>query len=602
VAYAEPASGRTIGRYHIKGVLGDGAGGTLYLAEDGRGAELVLEVFGEPAIALGRDLARVVARLRRVRSPFVTTIVDSDLTSSRPYIVTRYQPGPSLQEIVLRSGPLQGESLVLLARDLAEGMAAMHRVGVLHRDIKPGNVHMNDGRPVLTDFTLAQLPRPGEPPRLPGGDFQVTGTPGFLAPEVLLNQPVGPPADVFSWAATVAYAGTGRRPFNAESTEAVLDRVLREEPDLHGVPEPLLSLLRRALAKDPSERPLSHEVASTVSLYHNTREPAGQMAYGPPPTQAALPLPRPRAFAIPLATGWLRSIKLAQARRALARGRYEQAATMLHRLVISADAPTRDTIIAQAALGAALRGKGDLLAASAAYQQALDLAVATRGIDAASISTLRANATIVRYELARSEHAPTALLRNLDTEAVTDNAEFAVALHDEGRLEEAEAEAQAALIQGLEAKTPDVPVLQANLAAIRRGRGDPSTAEELLVQAERAARRALGRRHPETLTLRASLAAVRHDLGRHAEAAALQAKVVADRVRTLGPAHLATLQGRTSLGFMRLEAGDEDAADREFKAVLDEVGHSEHPDKEAVRHDARQGRALIGEHRRERDT
>jgi tetratricopeptide (TPR) repeat protein len=265
---------------------------------------------------------------------------------------------------------------------------------------------------------------------------------------------------------------------------------------------------------------------------------------------------------------------------------------MLDRLIDPADAPTPSAVITRACLGAAHRGQGRLLLASAAYQQALDLAFRTQGIDAALLSTLEANVETVRYELGTPRH-------DARSETALDDANLAVALRNEGRLEEAESTARVALEHGLTAKTPDIPALQTNLAAIRRERGDPAAAEELLVKAENTARRALGRRHPETLTIRASLAAVRHDLGRHTEAAALLEKVIADRARTLGRAHPATLQARTSLGFIRLATDDDAAADREFGTVLADGRKARDANVTPVLERATQGQALVSERRRE---
>src|ERR1017187_10322579 len=99
-----------------------------------------------------RRLAREVETMRLVRSPFVAEVLDTDVRGDRPYIVTQYVPGRTLDEVVQEEGPVQGAALARLACGLANALAAVHAAGVVHRDLKPGNVMMVHGQPVVIDF------------------------------------------------------------------------------------------------------------------------------------------------------------------------------------------------------------------------------------------------------------------------------------------------------------------------------------------------------------------------------------------------------------------------------------------------------------------
>jgi hypothetical protein len=169
-----------------------------------------------------------------------------------------YVAGPSLAEVVGLGGPLPAASVEALAVGLAEALVAMHAAGVVHRDLKPANVLVTAAGPKVIDFGMAR-PLPG------AGDVTaaevtragaVVGSPGFLAPEQAdLGGRVGPAADVWAWALTVAFAATGRAPFGSGTAEALVYRSMYAAPDLAGVPERLLPVLWAALERDPGRRP-----------------------------------------------------------------------------------------------------------------------------------------------------------------------------------------------------------------------------------------------------------------------------------------------------------------------------------------------------------
>ena len=203
-----------------------------------------------------RRLAREVSSLSRVRSRRIAEIVDADPWGEIPYVATRYVPGLSLHDHVQEEGPLEGDDLLWFADCLAEALEAVHAVGVLHRDIKPSNVIMEGRTPILIDFGLARV----------ADDSRITmtgwllGTPGYLAPEILYGDDATAASDVHAWAATVAYAGTGRAPFGRGPSVAIMDRVRRGEHELSGLDPVILDLVEEALAPDAADRPSLDEV------------------------------------------------------------------------------------------------------------------------------------------------------------------------------------------------------------------------------------------------------------------------------------------------------------------------------------------------------
>ena len=135
---------------------------------------------------------------------------------------------------------------------MAEALTAIHAAGVVHRDLKPGNVMLTDDRPIVIDFGIAQT---GDATRLTQTGL-VMGTPGYLAPEVIEGEPSSPASDVHSWGSTMAFAATGHLPFGGGSYETIFYRIVSGRADLTGVPAPLVPLISAALARDPSHRPV----------------------------------------------------------------------------------------------------------------------------------------------------------------------------------------------------------------------------------------------------------------------------------------------------------------------------------------------------------
>lgn len=260
----------TIGPYRVLQELGQGGMGVVHLALDERGRAVAVKVL-RPHVAHDEDararLAREVDTLARVRSDRIAPVFDADLDGERPYIVTRYVPGPSLDQLVRDDGPLDPQQLLALARGLVGALRAIHQVGVIHRDLKPGNVLMLDGNPVVIDFGIAHV---AESSRMTMTGL-VMGTPGYLSPELVEGGDVTPATDWWGWAATLVFAATGRAPFGRGGMEAVLARVFRGDADLRDVDPQLAPLLHACFTPDPSRRPDADEVLTALDAWANGR-------------------------------------------------------------------------------------------------------------------------------------------------------------------------------------------------------------------------------------------------------------------------------------------------------------------------------------------
>ncbi|MGZ4485827.1 MAG: serine/threonine-protein kinase, partial [Nocardioidaceae bacterium] len=262
--------GTRVRDYRLLTQIGEGGMGVVHLAQAPDGRRVALKVL-RPHVVGDREarerLAREVASLRRVTSPRVAEVLDADPWGETPFVATRYVPGLSLHQHLREEGPITGADLRWFAACLAEAVIAVHSVGVLHRDIKPSNVLLEGRSPVLIDFGLARL---AEDPRLTQTGW-LLGTPGYLAPEILYGDDATAASDVHSWAATVAFAATGRPPFGGGPAMAIMDRVRRGEHDLSGSPDDVRPLVERSLAPDPRDRP---ELAALLATLRNDA-PAG---------------------------------------------------------------------------------------------------------------------------------------------------------------------------------------------------------------------------------------------------------------------------------------------------------------------------------------
>ncbi|MYQ76617.1 MULTISPECIES: bifunctional serine/threonine-protein kinase/ABC transporter substrate-binding protein [unclassified Streptomyces] len=289
---------RAIGAYRTLVRLGAGGMGVVYLARTSGGALAAVKVIhAEHAADPGfrARFRREAEAAARVTGPWTVPVTGADTEAPEPWLATAFVPGPSLGEAVGTGGPLPTATLRALGSRLAEALVAVHTAGLVHRDVKPGNVLLALDGPRLIDFGIA---RHEGATALTATDV-VIGTPGYLAPEQAVAGPVGPGCDVFSLGCVLVYAATGRRPFGDGTPAAVLFRTVHQEPDLDGVPDTLLPLITACLAKDPAARPSAGEVARSLADGPVDWEVPGLSTTIAARSAAALALPDPAPSTAP---------------------------------------------------------------------------------------------------------------------------------------------------------------------------------------------------------------------------------------------------------------------------------------------------------------
>ncbi|MFE0132119.1 serine/threonine-protein kinase, partial [Streptomyces sp. NPDC059037] len=210
-----------------------------------------------------RRFAGEVASARSIHGLFTAQVVDSGVDAPTPWLATAYVPGPSLQQVIERHGPLPVRTVLLLVAGIAEALQAIHWAGVVHRDLKPANVLLAEDGPRVIDFGIARAADAGG---LTGVGLRI-GTAAYMAPEQAMGLAVTPGTDVFALGALAAYVAGGVLPFGGGPESAALYRVVHEEPDLSLVPADLYDLLRRCLAKHPDDRPAPSELIDAVRAH-----------------------------------------------------------------------------------------------------------------------------------------------------------------------------------------------------------------------------------------------------------------------------------------------------------------------------------------------
>jgi hypothetical protein len=289
-------------RYRIEERIGAGAMGAVWLGTD--------ELLNRP-VALKELLAAASrgngaegaeeARLRlmregrigaRLQHPHVISMFDVVIHDGSPWLVMEYLPSQSLAAVLSTKGPMEPREAADVGRQVADGLAAAHIAGVVHRDVKPGNVLIGeDGRVKLTDFGVSravddvQLTRTG----------LIAGTPAFLAPEIARGHEPAAPSDVFALGATLYAAVEGIPPFGLdENAYALLHKVATGEVDPPRQAGPLAPVLMRLLAKEPEDRPTAAQARDQLALVAAGRDEAATEAIGPRPTVRAAAAPVPR--------------------------------------------------------------------------------------------------------------------------------------------------------------------------------------------------------------------------------------------------------------------------------------------------------------------
>ncbi|MGV4984729.1 serine/threonine-protein kinase [Streptomyces sp. NRAIS4] len=295
-----------IGGYLVERRLGEGGMGTVYLARTRGGRAVAVKVAKAELAAdpVFRERFRSEAEAARAVGGFHTApVVDADLDGDPLWLATAYIPGPTLAARLATEGALDEPRLRALAAALAEALESIHSCGLVHRDLKPGNIIMAADGPRVLDFGIA---RAVESTRLTATGTAF-GTPGFLAPEQALGHDVSGAADVFALGA-VLVAAAGGSAWGEGTPMGLMYRSVHEPPNLAAVPAPLAGLVARCLAKDPAARPTPTELLDLLTDAAPAPAPApapvpAEAPYTPaptaPPPQPATPLQPPHTPSAP---------------------------------------------------------------------------------------------------------------------------------------------------------------------------------------------------------------------------------------------------------------------------------------------------------------
>ncbi|PAU50576.1 serine/threonine-protein kinase, partial [Streptomyces albireticuli] len=250
-----PDDPQWVGPYRLDGRLGEGGMGSVFLGTSPGGRKVAVKLIKRELAAtpqFRQRFAREVDAARRVGGFHTAQVVDADPGAECPWLVTAFIPGPTLHDVVADDGPLDAAAVLRLGAGLAEGLAAIHKCGLVHRDLKPGNVILAADGPRIIDFGIARA--------VDASSLTATGTIigtySYMSPEQIRADRAGAASDVFSLGSVLAFAATGRGPFDAPTLIEVVQRILGEPPALDGVDDGALrELLLACLAKEPGARP-----------------------------------------------------------------------------------------------------------------------------------------------------------------------------------------------------------------------------------------------------------------------------------------------------------------------------------------------------------
>jgi len=283
-----------VGGYRLLGRLGTGGMGQVFLGVTPGGRRVAVKLIhpehaGTPQFR--ERFAREIEAARRVGGFHTAPVVDADPHADPPWMVTAFIEGPSLQDDVDRNGPLLSDGVCALGAGLAEGLAAIHACGLVHRDLKPGNVVLAADGPRIIDFGIARAI--GATTGLTSTGV-VVGTLTYMSPEQIRGNIVGPASDVFALGSVLAFAATGRAPFGDDSAATVIFRICTEPPNLAGVAdERLRHVIGASLAKAPQDRPTLLALLAALGGATSAAAPAAPAravpAAAPPAPSRAVP-------------------------------------------------------------------------------------------------------------------------------------------------------------------------------------------------------------------------------------------------------------------------------------------------------------------------
>jgi serine/threonine protein kinase len=269
VAFVEPLADhdpRLVGGFRLQARLGAGGMGRVYLGYSPGGRPVAVKVV-HPDLARDPEFMqrfrREVSAAQSVSDAYTAAVVGAGPDDSPPWLATTFVAGPSLSDLVARSGPLPEHAVWRLAGGLAEALQAIHAHGLVHRDLKPGNILIAADGPRVIDFGISRTTEG----TVVTATHTTIGTPAYMSPEQAQGHPVGPSSDVFSLGSVLAFAAAGAAPFGSSGTEmfAIAYRVVNGEPDLSRVPAALRPVIDACLAKDPAARPAVGQLIADVA-------------------------------------------------------------------------------------------------------------------------------------------------------------------------------------------------------------------------------------------------------------------------------------------------------------------------------------------------
>src|SRR6201996_6201393 len=254
---------RVIGDFRLQSRLGAGGMGRVSLGFPPAGRAVAVKVIHphlarDPAFAA--RFRREVTAAQAVNAIYATPVVAAGPDDIPPWLATAFVPAPTLGDVVHKNGPLPEEAVWKLAAGIAEALRAIHASGLVHRDLKPGNVLLAADGPRLIDFGIARVV---DGTRLTTTDG-VLGTPSYMSPEQARGSGVDPPSDIFSLGGVVYFAATGQAPFGGGIPAALLYRIVFDEPKLDGLPTQLRALVAACLDKNPATRPTPAQLATAL--------------------------------------------------------------------------------------------------------------------------------------------------------------------------------------------------------------------------------------------------------------------------------------------------------------------------------------------------
>ena len=296
------------GRYRLSGVIGQGGMGSVYVGRD----EVLRRDVAVKRVGLlpGESVTDSARAMREARSSAalshrnVVTVFDVVEDAGEVWLVMEHVPSRSLAEIIKQDGPLEPAAVVSIGADVADGLAAAHAAGVIHRDVKPGNVLVReDGTAMISDFGIARVA--GDPAITQSG--MLTGTPSYFSPELARGESPGPSADVWALGATLYAAVEGRPPYQAQANPiAVLDDIARNQPSAPrraGFLEPALLAM---MARDPGARCTMDDARQALQRLRNRTEDdeaPTRIIAAPAPITATRPASRPTDPSRPAESG-----------------------------------------------------------------------------------------------------------------------------------------------------------------------------------------------------------------------------------------------------------------------------------------------------------